>query len=237
MGHLITDNPVLSAAQKRILLELPESLRQRFVFAGGTALAAFHLQHRLSEDLDFFARQADTEVWGADIELSLASKFRVLTQERIYDRRIYHLDAGGIVKVEFVPLYFSRLQPPIHIDALWVEDLPDLAANKIMALADRFDIKDFVDVYCIAQHTGWTVAAMIRLARRKHAAPYEYQLHLSRVRGQAAALQALRLLRPLDPEALWVFFHDQEQRLIREQLEGSDGPAHNEQDKTGYPEP
>ena len=143
MGHLITDNPVLSAAQKRILLELPESLRQRFVFAGGTALAAFHLQHRLSEDLDFFARQADTEVWGADIELSLASKFRVLTQERIYDRRIYHLDAGGIVKVEFVPLYFSRLQPPIHIDALWVEDLPDLAANKIMALADRFDIKDF----------------------------------------------------------------------------------------------
>ena len=39
-----------------------------FVLTGGTALAAFHLQHRLSEDLDLFAVAPMDEVEAAGLE-------------------------------------------------------------------------------------------------------------------------------------------------------------------------
>jgi predicted nucleotidyltransferase component of viral defense system len=52
----ISDNPLLTRDQKDLLLRFRDSpLCRRFYLTGGTALAAFYLHHRLSEDLDFFS--------------------------------------------------------------------------------------------------------------------------------------------------------------------------------------
>jgi len=51
--------PRLTAGQAAVVGALPAALRQGFVLTGGTALAAFYLQHRRSDGLDFFARQLD----------------------------------------------------------------------------------------------------------------------------------------------------------------------------------
>lgn len=54
----IAGNPILTEDQKSLLFRFRESqLRDRFYVTGGTALSAFYLQHRLSEDLDFFTEQ------------------------------------------------------------------------------------------------------------------------------------------------------------------------------------
>ena len=47
----------LNKEQKSILDGLKENqlIRSNFYFTGGTALSEFYLQHRYSEDLDFFS--------------------------------------------------------------------------------------------------------------------------------------------------------------------------------------
>lgn len=46
---------ILTPFQKELLKAIGDSkLADNFYLTGGTALAAFYLQHRYSEDLDFF---------------------------------------------------------------------------------------------------------------------------------------------------------------------------------------
>lgn len=55
---------ILTPKQQRILSLIGENdfLRTNFYFTGGTALSAFYLNHRLSDDLDFFSlRKFDTQ--------------------------------------------------------------------------------------------------------------------------------------------------------------------------------
>ena len=54
----IDDNKILTPNQKSFLHEFTKSeLRNVFRLTGGTALSAFYLEHRLSEDLDFFSEE------------------------------------------------------------------------------------------------------------------------------------------------------------------------------------
>ena len=50
---------ILTPAQQQFLTLFAQSspLAKQFYLTGGTALAAFYLQHRYSEDLDFFSDQ------------------------------------------------------------------------------------------------------------------------------------------------------------------------------------
>ncbi|MCJ7684760.1 MAG: nucleotidyl transferase AbiEii/AbiGii toxin family protein, partial [Desulfobacteraceae bacterium] len=54
----IEDNRILTPNQADFLLEFAKSeLKDVFRLTGGTALSAFFLEHRLSEDLDFFSAE------------------------------------------------------------------------------------------------------------------------------------------------------------------------------------
>ncbi len=54
----INNNKILTAVQKSFLSEFEKSeLREVFRLTGGTALSAFYLEHRLSEDIDFFSKE------------------------------------------------------------------------------------------------------------------------------------------------------------------------------------
>lgn len=54
----IRNNAILTTAQISLLEEFIKSdLNDVFRLTGGTALSAFYLEHRLSEDLDFFSHE------------------------------------------------------------------------------------------------------------------------------------------------------------------------------------
>ena len=52
---------ILSNHQKEVLelISREDYFTKKFYLAGGTALAEFYLQHRLSEDLDFFTEKQE----------------------------------------------------------------------------------------------------------------------------------------------------------------------------------
>ena len=80
---------VLTPLQQTILGAIGRSsLSSDFILTGGTALAAFYLHHRRSEDLDFFTAEAAavTEVVGSLEEIARATQMylEVVRQGRIF---------------------------------------------------------------------------------------------------------------------------------------------------------
>jgi predicted nucleotidyltransferase component of viral defense system len=58
-------NEILNEKQELLIRHLPEEILGKFYLTRGTALSAFYLGHRLSEDMDFFT---DAEEKMAPIE-------------------------------------------------------------------------------------------------------------------------------------------------------------------------
>ena len=146
----IADNPILTNNQKILLARFGAShLSATFYLTGGTALSAFYLQHRLSEDLDFFTEND----FGVEDILEFVKSLpgvRDTQYERKYDRRIFLLHYAGTqpVKVEFTRYPFSRVKLGPMLDGIHVDSLEDILINKLMAMTDRTDSKDYVDLYC-----------------------------------------------------------------------------------------
>ena len=93
--------------KNRILTEI---ILAGFYFTGGTALSAFYLEHRFSQDLDLFT---DTEKNMPPIEFltGLMGKLPSLNDiryERLFDRRIFvaTFKDGDALKVEFTTYPF-----------------------------------------------------------------------------------------------------------------------------------
>lgn len=126
------------------------AVRDSFYLTGGTALAAYYLKHRFSDDLDFFTAQA---VDAVGIHAIAENVRKVIEAEsvrfsRLHDRyQFYYLLGDEEVKVEFTHYPFPQLEEPKEFDGIRVDGIYDIATNKLMAALDRFDPKDFVDLY------------------------------------------------------------------------------------------
>lgn len=169
---------------------------------GGTALARFHFQHRLSEDLDFFTS-------GGQVE-QIANELIARLEE-----------AGHAVEVEQVAAWFARFyvirqETRLKIDLVrdahltgpltrmphggYTNGLLDIGANKVTAFEDRAEIKDILDLFFITRHHS--LASLFTLAEQKRVpVAYEQLLTINQIGISGMAL----LTAPVDGSALATF--------------------------------
>lgn len=154
------EQETLISAQKAIIHEVAnEPKLADFYLTGGTALAAYYLRHRVSDDLDFFSfNELDTFFIHEFInKLKVKLAAGTVRFEKLHDRNQFYfaLDENALdeneLKVEFTKYPFKQLEDPKTIDGLKIDSLRDIGANKMMALLERFDPKDFVDLYYLLQ--------------------------------------------------------------------------------------
>jgi predicted nucleotidyltransferase component of viral defense system len=124
---------------------------EKFYLTGGTALAGFYLRHRISDDLDFFSYGDIDSIFIHDLANKIknflgASEMRF---SRLYDRYqfFYLIDNNEEIKIEFAKYPFLQVEPMKVFNGLSVDSERDIAINKLAAILDRFDPKDFVDLY------------------------------------------------------------------------------------------
>lgn len=119
-----------------------------FRLAGGTALA-WHLGHRVSEDLDFFAFEAH--------RLNTAGIGRLATELRLTDpaaqvrsgERTVHANIADC-KVSFFELSGRWIEPAARVrEGLDVASVLEIAAMKLVAVMTRCAKKDFFDIVAI----------------------------------------------------------------------------------------
>ncbi len=124
-----------------------EALGQ-FAVRGGTSMA-LRFGHRQSVDLDYFTTAEfqpqelfDALGLGAATILSLS-------------RNTLSLDAGG-VKIDLLRHAYPELAPIDKMDGHRLVSLPDLAAMKLNAIANRGSKKDFYDMAELLKHFSLT---------------------------------------------------------------------------------
>lgn len=134
-------------------------LRRKFYLTGGTALSAFYLHHRWSEDLDFFS---ENELEDKLINRFMA-KISLLTNlkhrfTKVEETRIFEFEKSGklLIKIDFAQFPYKRLKPGKVYKRVSIDSLLDIATNKLLILNQRTEIKDFVDLFfLLKKFTLW----------------------------------------------------------------------------------
>lgn len=103
---------ILTPLQKKFieLFAKNKPLKNRFYLTGGTALAAYYLNHRYSEDLDFFSLEP-VDIMAIEVFLKeIKSQLRVLKVDfqQSFNRNLFFLHSENeILKTEFTYFPFE----------------------------------------------------------------------------------------------------------------------------------
>jgi predicted nucleotidyltransferase component of viral defense system len=143
-----------------------EDLRRNFYFTGGTALSVFHLQHRLSEDMDFFSENDFDNDLVHPFAKALAGKLGLnerFTQKESVRMFGFFREGELIVKIDFVHYPYKRIRESKIVEGVAIDNIFDIAINKFLLLNQRMDVKDFVDLYFIKDKVGiWDLMEGVR---------------------------------------------------------------------------
>lgn len=163
---------VLSKHQQEFLkvVSKERDINEAFYLSGGTALAAYYIPYRLSEDLDFFSEQ--------EFEPQLVTAFLKKRKEEIkykdydfqksFNRDLFFLQFDGeTLKVEFTYFPFAQLEKSKKIDGIKIDSLLDIAVNKVFTIAQRPRTRDFLDLYFIIQKEQFDFFDLLKKARLK----------------------------------------------------------------------
>lgn len=161
--------PVFTKEQQTVLDEIAQSefLRSQFYFTGGTALSSFYLNHRYSDDLDFFSHEKfDNEVILTLLE-DWSKKYGFTFQSR-FNQVVYMFNLvfnnKATLKIDFGYYPYQRLKKGVINNRVQVDSLTDIAVNKLLTISQRSDVKDFVDLYfLLKKFTVWDLVERVRL--------------------------------------------------------------------------
>ena len=151
------------------ILKIIEDLNLDFYLTGGTALGRCYLNHRYSDDLDFFVNDNDNfktecnaaikalkDRWTCDIAATSGTFARVF------------LKTGDItLKVDFVndvPDHFGEIKRFALFHR--IDSWRNILSNKLCALS-RLEVKDIVDIVFIAKNYAFDWETIVGEARSK----------------------------------------------------------------------
>ena len=190
---------ILTPQQETILdIFAGSGLSEKFYWTGGTLLSHYYLKHRYSYDLDFFS---DSPFSYQDLANFLTAgkkslKIEELEEVKIHDRWEFVIHATKPeTRFEFVHYNHEkkRLAKLIKYRGLLIDSLPDMAANKTMALIDRNHSKDLYDVYILLKRKKFTVPELLTLVHNKFGVHFDDFIFWSEC---AKALKKLPELKP-----------------------------------------
>jgi hypothetical protein len=168
----------LTVAQREFLEAFGRcELASSFYLSGGTALSAFHLHHRASDDLGLLSRLPfdPKKLVRLVAGLSEAPPLpRRLDQRFGFVLRL----RGEPLRVELVHHDYDNLDPPrSEAQGVRVDGVRDILANKLSAMIERTAPKDYADVLFLLRRPGASLLPAVHDCERKFGWPgIEYLL-------------------------------------------------------------
>lgn len=213
--------PILTKDQKTILGEVKKSkfFRDNFYLTGGTALSAFYLNHRFSDDLDFFSEQKfDNQIiftlmeeWGKKDKFNFQSNFVEVT----YVFNLIFPDKRNL-KIDFAYYPYKRIEEGQIVDGVRIDSLTDIAINKLLVVTQRSEIKDFVDLYFLLEKFSlWDLIEGVRTKFRKDLDPFILAVDLLKIEDFDFLP---RMVKPLTLDTLKKFYRELSTKLGQKSL-------------------
>ncbi len=209
-------DPVLDAEQHQVLAVAATVLPPYgFELAGGTALAAGYLGHRLSEDFDLFTGDATVGLAIPAVQAAWSAAGIPSRVENTYATFARLWVGQRPLKVELAQDSPFRLaSSATTVDGMPVRSLKDLAADKTLALFGRATTRDFVDVYMLLQRYG--LSQLMNWARQKDPGFDRDWFIKALIQVENVQPKRVQMLVPLDWDHLRLTFRQAALRLDRE---------------------
>jgi len=152
------------------VLNIVAKLPVEFYLTGGTALSRIYLNHRYSDDLDFFVNNR------SDFKLQVNAVIKGLTESGLsFDTtiadegfaRVFVIDGDNTLKLDFVNDVSFRSGTPAKTKLFErTDNLYNILSNKITALG-RYSPKDVVDIVYICEILSFNWENIINDASEK----------------------------------------------------------------------
>jgi hypothetical protein len=214
----IPNDRILTPFHQELLRRFAKSsVGPHFFLTGGTALSAFYLFHRLSEDLDLFTEAPATVPLVLPVlqEMSRDLKTPLLISREFptFVEVFFGPYNGETIKMDFAQDSPFRLKPLDETEiGIHIDNSLDIACNKLSALYGRAEGKDFIDVYFLIQKL-YSFDDLLRHAKEKHGGLENYWLALAMQRVERVSLWPTMLV-PCDLNEVRAFFLQKARELI-----------------------
>jgi predicted nucleotidyltransferase component of viral defense system len=197
------------------------AIKKNYYLTGGTPLAAFYLEHRYSDDLDFFIEHAEVNLLVIQRIIKEAQKkfkLKGVSYQNYFGLHNFFLKypGGEELKVDFNYYPFPKIKKREEKYGIEIDSLLDIAVNKIQTIATRTSARDFVDIFFITQETKLSIPDLIKKARTKfdfHIEPIQYGKQFTKV---TELKDYPRMIKKLDKKAMQNFFLREAQKLKKE---------------------
>lgn len=144
-----------------------------FYLTGGTAISRFYLNHRYSDDLDFFTNATPNfSKYINKVNNKISSRFNVNVSDELFTEdfcRFFITDNEVSLKIEFVNDVEYRAGKPIATSYGLVDTIDNILANKIAAITGRDEPKDVFDIIHIAENYSFNWADIFLHTKHKAA--------------------------------------------------------------------
>lgn len=197
-------------------------LAENFYLTDGTALAAFYLRHRYSEDLDFFSEK---EIDFLNLDAAVKSVqdwlgIKKIDFQQSFNRNLFFLHfREEILKTEFTYFPFPRIEKRSAGNDFMVDSLLDIAVNKLFTVYQRVHARDYIDLYCIMRQEKFTMADLVRNAKAKfdwHIDPLQLGTQFIKA---SAAKDLPRMIQNIPPQEWRNFFIEEAKKLKADIIE------------------
>jgi len=195
------------------LVSNDKQITKRFYFTGGTALAEFYLQHRLSEDIDLFTEIEEVNQSVIESFLKkISPKLSIVEIKKsqflgLFSYTLIFKD-GEKLKVDFNYYPFLRINKGKNFKNLEVDSLYDIAVNKVQTILTRVRSRDFIDLYFIMKAFDYSLGQLIRDSKVK----FDWHIDHVTLASQFIKVNELSdfptMLVPFDRKAMEKFFLD-----------------------------
>ncbi|MCL5612303.1 MAG: nucleotidyl transferase AbiEii/AbiGii toxin family protein [Chloroflexi bacterium] len=187
---------VLYPFQDRVL-KVFNQVDTSFYLTGGTASSRGYLHHRFSDDLDFFVNDDNRfGLWAERIIQALTQtkdwSCQVLVKEERFVR-VNLTENKAVLKIEFINDVPARVGQIQNHPVLGRMDSPEnILANKVTAVLDRNEPKDFADIWGFCTQKELSLYEAITNAQSKAAGVFPVDLARALCSVQPADWQAVR---------------------------------------------
>jgi len=192
-----------------------KGISRAFYLGGGTAVA-LHLGHRVSVDLDFFTPDPfDVN----DLESKLQGFETYRRDQHANDTLLGALED---LRISFFRYRYQLLEAPSLFLGTNILQLPDLAAMKIEAIAQRNTKRDFIDLYFIAREADIQPEKALEYHKAKYKSLNVNTSHLVLSLGvfdEADEDPMPHMLKPVKWNDVKKYFHDQSKVLMAKLVE------------------
>ena len=190
-----------------------------FVLTGGTALAAFHLQHRLSEDIDLFAvapmdeaelKHSESLELGFQAAMDVGAILGARVESRapsVHFHQVFLTREGEPrLKIDLVRDPGPMFGAPQVFETTRVDSKLNIGVNKVTALS-RLAARDYIDLFFLTK-AGLKFDELVGLAKQKDPGLEDFYLGMALKAVDRIEVRDLpTMLKPLDLNELKDFFH------------------------------